>query len=129
MQSAKFFTGTQKHQAAVQAHAAATATETVVVFSAPHACKVTAVYINPATGSTGNDTNTTNLNLITGASTEIANLDLPTGVNLTANTDNTIASGLTTTLAAGAALKLQFEKVGTGVLVDASIVTVDYVSV
>lgn len=114
-----------KAQCRVPAHAAATATESYPIFSAPFDCVVTAVKINPITAVSGANTNTTHLN-IDSASAEIANLDLTSGNDLTANTDNTIGSSLTTSLTEGANLELEFEKVGTGLAIPAALVVVEY---
>jgi hypothetical protein len=104
-------------------HLAATATETRAIWTAPCNCVITGCsVVNPA-AVTGNDTNSTNLNLLdAGAAgtgtTEIGNLDLATGTNLVAN----VPSALTVTatvLTAGDVVKVQYEKVGTGLLLTA----------
>lgn len=112
---------------AVAVHAAATATEQRALFTAPRACVVTAVSITPDVASTGDNTNTTNLNIVNkGAAgvgtTEVANLDLALATDLVAYDEKDIplnatylASGVA--LAAGSVLTVQFEKAGTGVLV------------
>lgn len=121
----------EKYSSVVLAvHAAATATEARAIFVAPRACKVTGVSITPDAASTGDNTNTTNLNVINkGASgsgtSEIGNLDLATGTDLTAYDEKAITV-TTTALAAGDVLALQFEKVGTGVLVGPGVVKVTW---
>jgi len=109
----------------VPAHAAATATESYPIFSAPFACSITAIKINPITAVTGADTNTTHLN-IDDASGEIADLDLTSGNDLTANVDNTITISTATTLTKGQNLELEFEKIGSGLAVPASLMVIEY---
>lgn len=113
----------------VAVHAAATATEARAVFTAPRACVITGVSLTPDVASTGDATNTTNLNLINkgtdgSGTTEIGNLDLAAGVNLVAFDEKAIPLTGSGALVAGAVLALQFEKVGTGVLVGPGIVKV-----
>lgn len=122
---------TEKYSSVVLAvHAAATATEARAIFVAPRACKITGVSITPDAASTGDNTNTTNLNVINkGASgsgtTEIGNLDLVTSTNLTAFDEQAITI-TATALAAGDVVALQFEKVGTGVLVGPGVIKVTW---
>lgn len=102
-------------------HAAATATEARVLFTAPRACKITNVSVTPDVASTGDNTNTTNLNIINkgaagAGTTEIGNLDLATGTDLVAYDEKAITI-TATALAEGDVVAIQFEKVGTGVLV------------
>lgn len=126
--------GVHKETTKVVAHAAATATEQWPVFFAPFPCQILGAKVVPQTAATGNDSNTTNLNLVNkgaaGSGTqEIANLDLPTGVNLTAFADSALTLTGTTaqcTLAEGDVLTLQHEKVGTGVAVGECIVEISY---
>lgn len=122
----------------VAAVLAATATQQDPIFIAPCACKVTAVSIVPQAASTGDNTNTKNLNVINKGSdgtgtTEVANLDLATGVNLVAFDEKAIPLNATYTngvsLSEGDVLSLQTEKVGTGVAVGPFIVSIDYVPV
>lgn len=122
---------TEKYSTVVLAvHAAATATEARAIFTAPRACKITGVSFTPDVASTGDNTNTTYLNVINkGASgsgtTEIGNLDLATGTNLTAFDEQAITI-TATSLAEGDVVALQFEKVGTGVLVGPGVVNVTW---
>lgn len=126
--------GTHKTRMKVPAHAAATATEQWPCFFAPFPCVVTGCKVVPQTASTGDNTNTTNLNLVNkgaagSGTTEIANLDLATGTNLTAFADSSLTVTGTLaqrTLAEGDVLTLQHEKVGTGVAVGEVIVEISY---
>ena len=126
--------GVHKHSQKVPAHAAATATEQWPCFFAPFPCIVTGCKVVPQTAATGDNTNTTNLNLISkgaagSGTTELANLDLVTGVNLTAYADSSLTVTGTLaqrTLAEGDVLTLQHEKVGTGVAVGEVIVEISY---
>lgn len=105
----------------VAVHAAATATESRALWTAPRACKVTGVSITPDVASTGDNTNTTNIDIVNaGASgagtTSIGSISLATGTNLAALDEYAITT-TTTALAAGDVLAIKFTKVGTGVLV------------
>lgn len=109
-------------------HAAATATESRALFVAPRACKVTAVSIVPDAAATGDNTNTTNIDIINAGSagagtTSIAALPLPTGTNLVA-LDETAITTTTTALAAGDVLSIKFTKVGTGLAVGPLVVKI-----
>lgn len=112
----------EKHSQAYFAQvAAATATSKFAIFVAPRACKVSGVSITPDVATTGDATNTKNLNVLNAGAagsgtTEIGNLDLAAGVNLTAF-DETAIPITETPLAEGDVLVLQVEKVGTGVIV------------
>lgn len=116
----------------VPGHAAATATEDFPVFYAPFACRVTAVRIVPGAAVTGANTNTTHLNLINRAAdgagtTEIANRDLTSGNDLTAfDNYNLYAPATPLAVVAGGVLSLQYEKVGTGLLVPGLFVIVEF---
>lgn len=116
-------------------HAAATATEERAIFTAPCAARVRAVSITPDLATTGDNTNTTNLNLVNkGAAgvgtTEVGNLDLTTGVNLTALDEKAIPLNATyaagVVMAEGDVLALAYEKVGTGAAVGAGQINVDW---
>lgn len=106
---------------------AATATRKDPIFTAPRKCVVREVSVVTQTAVTGNTTNTKNLNIVdVGAAgvgtTEIANLDLITSVNLTALDEVNIPLNATylvpgRTMAAGDVLCLECEQVGTGVIV------------
>ncbi len=122
----------------VAAVAAATATQQDPIFIAPCACKVTAVSVVPQAASTGDNTNTKNLNIVNkGASgagtTEVGNLDLVSGTDLVAFDEKAIPLNATYTngvsLSEGDVLSLQTEKFGTGVAVGPFIVSIDYVPV
>jgi hypothetical protein len=113
--------------------AAATATEKHPIFVAPRGCKVTEVSVIPQTATTGDNTNTKNLNVLDADSdgtgtTEIANKDLATGTNLVALDETVITLNASNTagraLVAGEVLALQVEKVGTGVIVGPFVVKV-----
>jgi hypothetical protein len=115
---------------------AATATTKFPIFTAPCKCRITAVSFMPQTGSTGDNTNTKNLNLINGGAagagtTEVGNLDLVTGTDLTALDEKAIPFNATysggVVLNEGDVLILEVEKVGTGVNAGPGIVNVDYV--
>jgi hypothetical protein len=108
-------------------HAAATSTESVPLFVAPCACKVTWVGMTTGAAVTGDNTNRTNINLLykgadgsTGA-VEIGNLDLTTGVDLVAWDEKTITLNATYTagksMAEGDVLAVEFEKAGNGLLI------------
>ncbi len=127
--------GTRNAQTFIPSVAAATATESHPIFSAPDACIVTSVKIIPQAAVTGDNTDRKNLNIIDCGSdgsgtTEVGNLDLATGVNLTAFDEKNIPLNSTytdgVTMAKGDVIKLQFEKAGNGVLVPNLLVRVEY---
>lgn len=117
------------------AHAAATATEALPIFRAPFACRVTAVRVVPGAAATGDNTNRTNYNLLNGGAagtgtTELGNLDYATGtdaaVGVTQNVYAPADPANGTALAAGDTLKMQIEKVGTGVALGATLCVIEY---
>ena len=126
-----------RHQAffVVPAVAAATATQTNVIWIAPDAVQVLGVEVAAGAAVTGDNTDSKNLNLIdagTGAgTTEVGNLDLVTGTNLTAKTPRAIVdadagTGSAFRLDAGDGLALQTELVGSGVDVPNLLVRITY---
>ncbi len=109
---------------------AATGTVLTAAWYAPYKCKVTAVRFLPTLATTGNDTDTKNLNVLLydGTPAEIGNYDLPTGVDLVAGTPVSLdvpAAG--TAVAAGQSLIFQVEDVGDGVLIGAGAWLITYV--
>lgn len=119
----------------VPAVAAATATQTNLIWIAPDAVKVLGVEVATGAGVTGDTTNTKNLNLQdvgTGSgSTEVGNLDLITSTDLTAKTpraivDEDAGTGTAFSLDAGDGLALVVEKVGTGVAIPDMLVRITY---
>ena len=128
-----------EHQRAfrILTHAAATATESrAVAYFASDAVDLTGCYFVPDEAITGDTTNRTNLNLIDAGTagsgtTEIAHLDYATGTDGVAYDAQALAtSALTTftryTLAAGAVVALEFEKVNTGVKIPAGLIVITY---
>jgi len=118
---------------ALAVHAAATATEERTVFSAPCACRVRAFSIVSDIAVTGDNTNTTNLNVKNkGAAgvgtTVVATLNLPTGTNLVAFDENAIplAAAGAFAMVEGDTLTLEFVKVGTGVAIGPGMLTIDW---
>jgi len=124
-----------EHYASVIAplHAAATTTEAYPIFVAPFACKVMSVTVTPAAAATGDNTNRTNINLLNGGSagtgtTELGNIDYATSTDAAVGVKQTLYSSTTgTALAAGDVLKLQYEKVATGLALGANLVTIKYI--
>ncbi len=113
-------------------HAAATATEEYPIFVAHGDCEVMGVTIVPQAAVTGQDTNTTHLNIIdkgtdgTGT-TERANYDLTNGNDLAAFDE--FAFTLTNPPIAaddGTVWTLQYEKVSSGLAVPHLLVRVEY---
>lgn len=105
-------------------HLAATATETMVAWIAPCACNITGVTFAPDAAITGNTTNRTNINILDGGTdgtgtTEIGNFDPITNTDVLASDAQEITI-TTTAMAAGDTLKVQFEKVSSGVLIPPS---------
>lgn len=117
------------------AHAAATATENIPIFYAPFACRITSVTVVPGAAATGDNTNTTNYNLINGGAagtgtTEIGNLDYATGTNAAVGVAQTVYApadpNTGQSLAAGDVLKMQMEKVGTGLALGVTLCRILY---
>ena len=107
------------------AHAAATATEVIGLAIIPCDAEIISIDFIPDGATTGNDTNRTNLNVMnrgilgTGT-TELGNLDLATGSDLTAFKREAVYNPSTKLrVVAQSVIAIQFEKVGTGVAVSA----------
>lgn len=101
---------------------ASQATDYVAQFVAPFDCNVVEMAIVPADDIVGDATNTVNFN-VDGPSgaTEVANLDVGSGVTLSAATRNKMtisASGGEVALDQGQTLRLECEEVGTGQAAD-----------
>ena len=112
----------QDHGRIVPGHAAATATEHPDLHRAARAASRNVTFITGA-AVTGDNTNRTNINLVKNT-TEIGNFDtVATTGDITAKTPVTLLS-TTTSLAAGDDLYIELEKVGSGVLLPALLVTV-----
>ena len=131
MQSKHDIPGDHVHQVIIDPIAAGDATELQSLFVAPFTCKITGVTITPDAAATGDNTNTKNLNIHNrgqagAGTTEIANLDLVTGVDLVARDEKTIGSGMSSAVASGDVIALQVEQVGTGVAIPRSIVKITY---
>ena len=114
----------------VKAHAAATATEDLEGWYAPAAAKVTAITLTPSTAATGNNTNRTNYNFINRGtdglgSTEVANYDYTTGVDAVASKPASVTV-TAFSLTAGQVLAVQAEKVGTGVALGTTTITIAF---
>jgi hypothetical protein len=113
-------------------HAAATATEVVPIFVAKQNCRIRKVSVVAGAAVTGQDTNTTNLNLHDRAAdgagtTEKANYDLTLGNDLAAHDEKILYQPATPfSLDAGRVLAIQFEKVGTGLLTPQMLAVVEY---
>lgn len=124
--------GAHQTHYALRAHAAATATEDAFCFVAPFACKIRAVEIVWDAAITGTATNYTNVNLINAGTdgtgtTELANIDYLAGTNASAGaTVSLYAPATPLALAAGAKLKLQLEKVGTGLSLPSGLVRITF---
>lgn len=116
----------------IRPHAAATATEKQVIWRAPFDAKLISVEIIPDTAATGDNTNSTNVNLINAGtagsgSTEIGNVDFATGTNAVAGTAISLyapADGLA--VDAGTQLHVQLEKVGTGLALGGFLAVITY---
>lgn len=101
------------------AHAAATATEYIGSLVIPIDARIRALYFIADAAVSGANTNTTHLNAQNGGvagtgTTEIANIDLTSGNDLVSGAKSIMSESLTTAVSAGTVLRLQAEKVGTG---------------
>lgn len=119
--------------AAVQtiAHAAATATEYIGSLVIPIDGRIRGAYFIANAAVSGANTNTTHLNLQNGGvagtgTTEIANIDLTSGNDLASGVKSIMSEALTTAVSAGTVLRLQAEKVGTGLDVPSGTLVVLY---
>lgn len=121
-------------------HAAATATEERVIFIAPCKCRVVGIEFASDVAITGDNTNTTNVNIKDkGAAgvgtTEVANLDFPTGVAAIALDRNNVPLNTTyvngVDMDEGDTLTVEYEKVGTGgtVAIGPSLFQIDFIPV
>ncbi len=101
---------------------AATATESHVLYVTPYRMRLNAVRVIARAAVTGDDTDRKNFNIINrgvdgSGSAELAALDLATGVDLVAFDQKTIASGLSVDLPTGTVIAVEYEKIGSGVLI------------
>lgn len=117
---------------AVRAHAAATATENCFLFRAPFKAELVSVELIPDADITGADSNSSNVNLVNAGTdgagaTELANVDYASGTNATAGDAIALyAPAAPLALAEGTILKLQLEKVGTGLALPSFLALVTY---
>lgn len=124
--------GNRVEQVASIAHAAATATEKVANWVAPHDCRLKAVYFSPAADVAGTTTDGTNLNVINcgtdgNGTTALGTLSgVGTSFALSGCFPNPIVTGLTTDLVDGQVIALELEKVASGLLIPAGTMVVVY---
>lgn len=124
--------GTIVDQVTVPAHLAATATEYIASWAAPADIKLVSVHFRPSAAITGADTNSTNYNLDDGGTdgdgtTELGNVDFASGTDATAGEEVELyAPTDPVALSAGNMLKLEAEKVGSGLLIPSGIMVVRY---
>lgn len=121
MLNLKMVAGAHQEQVSSIAHAAATATEYIAKIRVPFTGYLKKVIFVPDAAVTGQDTNTTNLNVVnlgTGAgTTELYNYDLTNGNNV-AVTGYEFGS-TKTAVTEGGFIGLQAEKVSTGLAIPA----------
>ena len=122
--------GTHIATAYVPAHTGTDSTEKWPVFCAPFNCTITSLLIVPKDDVTGQDTNTTNLNIINVGSagtgtTEIGNYNLISDNNLTA-LDAYEFTLTATNLSEHDVIVLEHEKQGTGLDVPELLVKIEY---
>lgn len=112
--------GSAKDEIPCAGQLAADATGYIAIWRAPYKCRVVVMNYVSTGAVTGNTTNHRNLNVDLAAGTEQANLDLTTGVDMTAGVAIAIpisATGGYIDLEEGATLLLESEKINTGVAV------------
>src|SRR5689334_11165070 len=117
----------------LRAHAAATATEDAFIFTAPFACKIRKVEVVWDADITGQATNYTSVAVVNagtdGAGTTVlgTQTDYASGTNaIKGATVSLYAPAAPLALAAGAKLKLQLIKTGTGLSLPTGLVVVTY---
>lgn len=119
-------------QVPIEAHAAATATEVRTLWIAPYAVKIVSIVAYLDAAATGDNTNTTNLNVLNGGTagtgtTEIGNKDYATGTDVVVGTAQSLyAPASPVAYAAGTHIKLQFEKVGSGLALGHGVVLITF---
>lgn len=124
--------GPRVDQAQVRAHAAATATELVNIWQAPFKCKIRSVKLRPDAAITGADTNTTHANLLNGGvagtgTTELGNIDFVSGTDAAVGEELDLYAPASPTLVdAGTLLKVQLEKVSTGLALPQFLAVIEY---
>lgn len=126
--------GARYSEYVLPAHAAATATEQVVVFSRPYATRLRAVTMVMGENCNGVGTNYTNINVLqvtAGNATELNNFDMNAANaanSFVAYTARTIHANATApdALAANDLVVIQFEKAGAGLAIPASKVRIEY---
>ncbi len=126
--------GIRREMVHVPAHLAATATEKFPIFEAPVGAKIKKVIFRPSAAVTGANTNTTHVNVInmgtagTGTA-ELANYDLTSGNDLAVGERKELYAPATPlSVSQNNLIGLEFEKVGTGLLVPAGIAIVEWES-
>ncbi|MBV6425157.1 MAG: hypothetical protein NAOJABEB_02971 [Steroidobacteraceae bacterium] len=116
----------------LESHAAATATEKRLLWIAPFAVKIVSIVGYFDAASTGDTTNSTNINLINGGTdgigtTEIGNIDYATGTNIAIGTAQSFyAPASPVAYAAGTHIIVQFEKVSSGLLIGRGTFVITY---
>lgn len=113
------------------AHAAATATEYIGSLVIPIDGRIRAAYFIANAAVSGANTNTTHLNLQNGGvagtgTTELTAIDLTSGNDLASGVKSVFTEALTTAVSAGTVVRLQAEKVGTGLDVPSGTLVVLY---
>jgi hypothetical protein len=125
-------TGTHVHNVPIALHAAATATETRLLWVAPFKCKIVSIGAYFDVAATGDNTNTTNINTLNGGTagtgtTEIGNKDYVLATDVVVGTEQVLYAPATPlAVAAGTHIRIQFEKVATGLALSAGIVQVRF---
>ena len=122
--------GTHYASFQTKAHAAATATEDLEGWRAPAAVKVTGLFIVPSVAATGDNTNYTEYNFINrgtagAGSTEVANVDFTTGVDMVASKPKSVTV-TAFNMTAGQVLALQAVNVAAGVALPAATIHIAF---
>lgn len=103
----------------IAAVASSAPTREDVLFTAPFECTVTAVHVIPVATVAGVDTNTRALNILNkgaggSGTSQIGDLSLTSGIDLTGGIKNAIDAALSHNLNAGEVLTLQLQEIATG---------------
>lgn len=119
--------GTNKAVVQVPAVASGAATDYISIWTAPYACTITGMKIAATDTTNGAATNNVHFNVDGPSSTtEIGNFDLENGTNLTAGVASSFTMAANVDMTVDQSLRLEAEKIGTGMAVPRSCWIIEY---